>query len=373
MPIIGYRDLSSALIPSAQDATVLRSYALADGVTYDRVVAELEVAIRGLNGEMARHPLWASLLSFQSDPVLDLYAVGSGSYADRFTDYGRPEPQHAETSGHMLPLLAYTAAMGWTWSKLKDMSMAEARSDIRLAVDRMRNRYRQQIFRRLLKRGDDSGVVNGLGSAGYSPGFATAAANTNVDLQPPDYAGVQFTDAHEHYVPAAGGWTTTIIDDAEAELMEHGIMPPYRALISVTDAPTVSALTGFVRPATAIIQPGTTAAVAIPEEDPTDDGFRFIGSYSNTRFYVAPGMPQYYGFFYKAYGSLSPDNPLRVRLEAPYELPTARALRDPNGGFGVDPLQDLMLYLEFGVGVGNRLNGTTKYVNNAAWADGVAL
>ena len=32
-----------------------------------------------------------------------------------------------------------------------------------------------------------------------------------------------------------------------------------------------------------------------------------------------------------------------------------------------------MLYLEFGVGVGNRLNGTTKYVNNAAWADGVAL
>ena len=62
-----------------------------------------------------------------------------------------------------------------------------------------------------------------------------------------------------------------------------------------------------------------------------------------------------------------------MRLEAPYELPTARALRDPDGGFGVDPLQDLMLYLEFGVGVGNRLNGTTKYVNNAAWADGVAL
>lgn len=373
MPIIGYRDQSSALIPSAVDTAVLRGYALRDGVTYDRVAAELDVAIRGLNGEFARHPLWASLLSFQNDPALDLYAVGTGSYADRFTDYGRPEPQHAETSGHMLPLLAWDAALGWTWSKLKDMSMSEARNDIRLAVDRMRNRYRQQVFRRLLKRGDDSGVVNGLGSAGYSPGFATAAANTDVDFQPPDFGGTTFTTAHEHYVAASGGWTTTIIDDAEAELMEHGITPPYRALVSAADAPTVAALTGFVRPTTTVVRAGAETAIAIPEDDPTDDGYRFIGSYSNTRFYVAPGMPQYYGFFYKSYGALSPDNPLRVRLEAPYELPTARALRDPNGGSGVDPLQDLMLYMEFGVGVGNRLNGTTKYVNNATWADGTAI
>ena len=373
MPIIGYRDMSSALIPSAQDATVLRSYALRDGVTYDRVAAELEIAIRGMNGEFARHPLWASLLAFQNDPALDLYAVGTGSYADRFTDYGRPEPQHAETSGHMLPLLAYTAALGWTWRKLKDMSMAEARADIRLAVDRMRNRYRQQIFRRLLLRGDDSCVAKGLGTGGFSPGFATAAANTDTDYLPPDFGGQTFTTNHEHYVAAAGGWTTTILDDVEAELMEHGIMPPYRGLVSVADAPTIAALTGFVKPATAIIQPGTITAVAVPEDDPTDDGFRFIGSYSNTRFYVAPGMPQHYGFFYKSYGALSPDNPLRVRLEAPYELPTARALRDPNGGSGVDPLQDLMLYLEFGVGVGNRLNGTSRYVNNANWSDGTAL
>ena len=64
-------------------------------------------------------------------------------------------------------------------------------------------------------------------------------------------------------------------------------MPPYRALISVTDAPTVSGLTGFVKPAAAIIQPGTTTAIAIPEDDPTDDGFRFIGSYSNCLLYTS--------------------------------------------------------------------------------------
>ena len=372
MAIKGYRDLSSLVTLGTQDAAVLAQYQLADGATYERLVSELEVGIRGLNGELSRHPLWASLASFGDLPTVE-YAVGSGSYADRFTDYGRPEPEHAELSGHMLPLLPWTAALGWTWSKLKDMSISDGRADIRLAVDRMRNRYRKQLFQRLLTRGDQSGKASGLGTAGYSPGFATAAANTDTDFVPPDFGGVSFTSAHEHYVAAAGGWTTTILDDIEAELMEHGHMPPYRLLISVADVASVTGLTGFVFPTTAVIQAGSGTSVAIPEIDPTDDGFRFIGSYENTRVYAAPGMPQYYGFAYRSYGTNNPRNPLRVRVEKGYELPTARALRDPNAGAGIDPLQDLMLYMEFGVGVADRTNGTTRYVNNGAWADGTAL
>ena len=155
--------------------------------------------------------------------------------------------------------------------------------------------------------------------------------------------------------------------------MEHGHMPPYRLLISVADVAGVTGLTGFVFPTTTVIQAGSGTSVAIPEIDPTDDGFRFIGSYENTRVYAAPGMPQYYGFAYRSYGTNNPRNPLRVRVEKGYELPTARALRDPNAGAGIDPLQDLMLYMEFGVGVADRTNGTTRYVNNGAWADGTAL
>ena len=373
MPINGYRDLSSVILPTGVDAAALRRYALADGVTYDQVVARLEVAIRGLNGELARHPLWATLASFQDVPEVSLYETGTGSYADRFTDYGRPEPQHADQTGHMLPILPWTSALGWTWSKMKEMTLAEADGDIRLAVDRMRNRYRQQMFRRLLKRTDDSGAALGLGTAGYSPGFATDAGSTNVDFTPPDFGGVTFTPAHEHYVAAAGGWTTGILDDIEAELMEHGHMPPFRLLVSVTDAATIAGLTGFVYPATAVVAAGSGTSVALPEMEPTEDGFRFLGSRENTRIYVTPGMPQHYGFGYKPYGALSPMNPLRVRVEKGGQLPAARALRDPNGGYGVDPLQDLMLYLEFGVGVGSRTNGTARYVNNGTWADGTAL
>lgn len=377
MPIQGYRDLSS-LVNVGVDTGVLARYALADGVTYDRIVSELESVLVGLNGELARHPLWASLVSFQEAPNVQNRDTGATAYADRMGDYGRPEPMHADLAGHMLPLLEWGAAMGWTWSKLGKMTLPEAQADIRLAVSRIRNTYRQQIFRRILKRGDDSGVVQGLGTGGYSPGFATAAANTNLDYAPPAFGGVSFTTAHEHYDAAAGGWSTTILDAMEADLLEHGHTPPFRLLISVSDAASVSALTGFVFPTTAVIQPGSGTAVAIPDGDDTNDGFRFIGSYKNTRIYVAPGMPQYYGFMYKSYGNLSPDNPLRVRLERGLSSPAVRVLRQVTAGVqdanrGIDPLQDLMLYTEFGVGVGNRSNGVTAYVNNATWADGTAV
>ncbi len=50
--------------------------------------------------------------------------------------------------------------------------------------------------------------------------------------------------------------------------------------------------------------------------------------------------------------------------------PRVLAFNDPNAGSPLNPLQNLMLFLEFGVGVNDRTNGTPRYVNNATWADG---
>ena len=46
------------------------------------------------------------------------------------------------------------------------------------------------------------------------------------------------------------------------------------------------------------------------------------------------------------------------------------AIPDPLGGNANYPLQNLMLFTEFGVGVGDRTNGTPRYTNSATWADG---
>jgi hypothetical protein len=48
-----------------------------------------------------------------------------------------------------------------------------------------------------------------------------------------------------------------------------------------------------------------------------------------------------------------------------------RLIRDSNNP-GIAPVQNLMSQIAFGVGVGDRTNGTARYVNNAAWADGTA-
>jgi hypothetical protein len=39
---------------------------------------------------------------------------------------------------------------------------------------------------------------------------------------------------------------------------------------------------------------------------------------------------------------------------------------------GITPVQNLMIQTRFGVGVGDRTNGTPRYVNNANWSDGTA-
>ena len=44
---------------------------------------------------------------------------------------------------------------------------------------------------------------------------------------------------------------------------------------------------------------------------------------------------------------------------------------DPRAGSsGAYPLNYLMLFTEFGVGVADRTNGAPRYVNNTTWADG---
>jgi hypothetical protein len=45
-------------------------------------------------------------------------------------------------------------------------------------------------------------------------------------------------------------------------------------------------------------------------------------------------------------------------------------MTDPRAGNATTPLQYLMFFTEFGVGVRDRTNGTARYVNNATWADG---
>lgn len=367
---LGPRDTSSLVMLSGWDATELKNFTLQDGTTYAAVVAQMNAALGALSAEISSHPLYSALVSYTDQPELE-YRQGTSNGMTRFTEYGLPDAQRADTTGHMLPLMDWDRGLGWTWKYLKKARMSQIEADIADAIKDVRDRYRVQILTRLLQRGDDSGAAKGLGSAGYSPGFATAAASTAVDFTPPAYAGTSFDSAHEHYVGIAGGaFTAAVFSDAKSELLEHGHEGQYEFIIGTADEATVRGLTGFVPVDSFYVTPGNTTSRVNFGPLEVAPGVYPIGALNDFRIWVVRGVPQYYGFGWKSYGPNSQRNPLAIRVDKGMRSPMITAMPDPRAGNATSPLQYMMLYTEFGVGVRDRTNGTARYVNNTTWADG---
>ena len=370
MAILGNRDTRDNVILTGIDASLLEKYRLADGTTYEQVVAMANSVLSGFNGGLLNDPFWSGLVSYTDRPDTT-YTIGNTASMVAHTEYGRPDPERAERAGHMLPLKKWDHMLGWTADYLEEARMADIEADLAMAVEAATNRWRMSLLGRLFKRGDESGAANGLSATGLSPGFATAAASTGVDFVPPSYGGTTFTANHEHYVSIAGGaFTAAVFQDAKAELQEHGHEPPFEFIIGPSDETTVSGLTGFVPVNEALINQAITSATT-QFAGTSIMGKRPIGAIESFRVWVVPGVPQYYGFGWKSYGRNSQRNPLIVRLPAGSTAPRLMMYRDHNNP-GIYAIQNLMTQMAFGVGVGDRTNGTPRYVNNANWADGTA-
>lgn len=370
----GVRDTTSLVKLTGWDDTELRKYELQDGTNFTAIVAMLNGALGAVNGEIANDPLYSALVSYTDQPELE-YRVGVSNGMQRFTEYGRPDATRAETEGHMLPLAAFDGALGWTWDYLRKARMTQIEADIADAAKNIRDQFRKSVLTRVLQRGDDSGVANGLGTGGYSPGFATAFGSTNVDFVPPAVGGNVFTSSHEHYNTIAGGlFTNAVFTDSRAELLEHGHNPPYEYVCGTVDATTIVGLTDFVPTAKELIRYSSGVDLATFAAQYGMNGIYSIGSIHEFRVWVVPGMPQYYGFGWKSYGSNSQKNPLRVRLQKGQTRLQATAFPDPRSGAGAAyPLQYMMYFMEYGIGVADRTNGAPYYVNHAnTWTDGVA-
>lgn len=364
MANIGRRDTSFLVMLTGWDATELQNFKLEDGTTYAQIAAQINAALGALNAEFASD--WMSGLYSLTDQLELEYRVGSSNGFDDHTEYGLPDVKRAATEGHLLPLKAYDRMLGWTYDYLKRARMPQIQADIADAIKDARDKRRYAVLTRLLKRGDDSGATNGLGSSGYSPGFATDEASTSVDFVPPANEGTTFANTHEHCVGISGGvFTDAVFTDAYDELREHGHQAPFDFLVGPSDRATVEALSTFTLPGSSLLRLGSTQDVAVvgPEY------FGVVGNHFQVR--EVRGIPQYYGFAYKSYGRLSQRNPVRIRLAKNQSALAVAARPHPNTSNN-HPLQNMMLELEFGVGVADRTAGTPRYVNSETWADGTA-
>lgn len=362
---LGPRDLSTLTTFTGYDADELLKYALADGTTIDIVDAQLRAGLGAVNVKF-QSGLWGDLCYFTDEPRVD-YRMGSTNSMERSTEYGLPDDYRATVEGHMLPILDWDRGLAWTYKYLKQARLSDISADIADGLKAVEDRWRVSIFTRLLQRGDDSGANKGLGSSGYSPGFATTAGSTNVDFTPPSFGGNTFASTHEHYVAIAGGVpTVAMFQDAYSELREHGHTPPFDFLASDSDRVAITNLNGFTpnlaNTNSDVIQAITLNQVNLPAE--------YIGEIESFRVRTDYGIPQYYACAFKTYGVNSPRNPVAIRLFKGTTLPTAIASTHPNVGSMMHPLQSLMLFFEFGVGINDRTAATPRYFNNNTWSDG---
>jgi len=373
MANLGPRSSKHLVVLTGWDASQLELLKLEDGTTYQQIVSQMSVGLATVVNEFASS--WYANLIYVTDEVTKEYRVGSSNGFGRYTEYSRPDPQRAALEGHMYPLIAHDRGLEWTWEFLRKARLSQIEADIADALKDVRSLMRTEILGRCLQRGDDSGVASGLGTGGYSPGFATTAGSTSVDFDPPDYNGTTFDNTHEHYVGISGGvFTNAVFTDIKSELLEHGHNPPYDVVIGSSDEATVKGLSNFTPTAEGLVNYGLTQDTAKVTSAVDIDGSYYIGTIDDCLVRVVRGVPQYYGFGWKSYGRNSQRNPLALRVATTQPMGgdfKIVAMPDNRVNNGKDPLQYLMLFTEFGVGVNDRTNGTARYVNNATWADGV--
>lgn len=359
-------DLKFVQLPVGWDQTYLKNYAMADGITLDRVVTEMETALRLFNGEAA----WYDKFTTVTDELTVEYEQGD-LVTEAHSEYTPPKGQRTDYTGHMLPVLERDLGFRFTKDFFVKGSFRRVQGSIRAGIDAFRQFREYLILRRALRRADDTGISNGLGSTGISPGFATAAANTGVDFQPSRYGGVAFTTDHEHYLGYAAANLATALSAAINHLREHGHTPPFELWIPSASVATVMALTGAVAITPTTQVPGSNTAQTIAPPDTVNDAAYYVGSYGDGKggdawVRVVPRMPTNYYWMGKPYGFGDPRNPFMVRWDPRWGPEGVLHIAD-NVNY---PLADSYMFEARGIGVGDRTNGVAIFIDaGAAWVE----
>lgn len=350
MAQLGVNDLKQFALPVGWDASDLARYSLADGTTYEELVDTIAAGLAVANEALLNDPIYGGLMSATEEMALE-YRAGAGNGMTERTEYQRPDARRATTSGHMLPLRSFDRALGWSFDFLRKARAAQLEADIADALYDLRDNWERQLLARFF-----SSAENLIGGAGYDVPFVHGNGG-QVDLTPPPYGGAIFADTHDHFDRKGTSNHAEALNAGAKHLWEHGIFGPYNAIVPFADIATYTVLTKFIKPDRGVEYISTAAATAPYAQAALNDE-KYIGlfesDYGLVRLWMTPHLPTGYLGLYKPFAANDPRNPLRVRY-APDLGAGAVLMRGE--GFRQYPLEHALLLHEFGVGVGNRLNG----------------
>ena len=363
--LYGPGDLKDRTLPVGWDASELEKLRTETNISIAEIQNLVVGAVAALNGALIGDPFYSQLIVPTTDVAVE-YRVGTTNAVTRYTEYGPADEQRGDTTGHMLPLLDWDYPLGWTWKRLRNIRMAQVDADIESMIQAWRDRWEKSILTRFFQSADDSGASKGLGSSGYSPAFAHAAASTAVDFTPPPFEGKTFDSDHEHFDAtnsvAAADWQAAI-DAMTLDLAEHGHEPPFVTMVSYADQGTIEDLTDFRPRPQPEIRYGST-------QDLAQVGEMYTGAVSTpsgvTLIKVLNRIPQYSMGSFKAY----PGRNVKKSLAARYSEGMGLVVNFLAGkAYREFPIEQLLTYGEFGVGVQDRTNGVCHQMNTASYSD----
>lgn len=357
MATLGPNDLKQIALPAGYDATYLAKFALADGRSYDQYLSDIAGAVAMANQALLADPLVASLVSLTEDATLE-YPIGVSNGFQAHTEYGQPDSKRAATTGSMLPLLGYDRALDWTWDYLRKARTATLDANIASAVQDMYDKWQNRVLHRLFKSTYDS-VGSGKSMPLADGGTADSAY---IPVNKPERASA-FAYTHDH-IHNLNGITQANLETAIANLWEHGHDAPFTLLVAQADVAAWSNttnVTGFIKKANGMIRYGTNTDIA-------NVGSQYIGAietsaYGDVMVLANARIPTTYWAAFKSYGNLDARNPLKIRVSPEYGV-GAVVLSGRQFPIKQFPLEGAILFMEFGVGVADRV-GAAAYINSA--------
>jgi hypothetical protein len=354
MAIYGLGDLKDAALHSLWDSGEITKVRLQDGTTFDALLGDLNAAMSQLNSELMSAPHYSELFAVQDMPEVE-YPIGTSNAFAEATEYSIPDYQRGQTTGHMLPLKAYDYSLGWTLRYMAKCRRDRIDADVQAVVIAGRDNWQQKLLTRFFSK---SGNTVGSTSNADAP-FADGGTVDSSYIPPNSPEGEAFLYTHNHFLGyGTSGITQNTVDQSAVDvavehLQEHGFDAPFDLIGARVDASSYTSITGWKAPE----WPGIVYHASAVERAAVSELSRYFGyietDYGVVRVWLTPRVPTYHFGMFKAFGAGNTRNPLRVRVDQQIGF----GYRLVPGAWANAPQMVAVANAEFGVGVGDRVNG----------------
>lgn len=323
----------------------------------------INTVVDTLRADLAAHNAivneMVSDLAMTTTDTQAVYGTGSTGEMIEVDEFGRSETQKAAPGSTVaFPLRKYQFAAGWTMDFLEEATPAD------LAQKQLdAQKAHMKVIRRDIKRaifGSSNYTWNDFLINNVALGvkrFVNADSASIPDA--PD--GTTFiASSHTHY-DANATLTTTVVNNAITDLIEHGLGGKVMIAVNYADAASFTALTGFVQAVPAYVQtPAYNVTIPNVRTDLGNQYNRLLGYYGAAEVWVKPWAIANYMFVWDSASSQKPlafRQPVNSSKRGLYLAATLNTY----------PFNAEYYEAKFGIGVLTRTNGVVVEFDNGSY------